>query len=213
MRVPAVRVLAMVSCAAFGSLGLAMPASAQTTVGVKAGLNVSSINFEAQTGDPADPTETIPADSRNGVVAGVFVGHQLANRFGVQLEGLISQKGSTFEDGDIDFGTTYLEIPVLASFGIGPSAGPRVRLLAGPTFGIMLSDTQKVEGEKLEGDDKLRFKNGDVGLTIGGALDVQRFTLDVRYTHGVVNFVDDERIEGGSFENRALAVSVGFRFR
>jgi hypothetical protein len=42
---------------------------------------------------------------------------------------------------------------------------------------------------------------------------VQRFAFDVRYTPGVVNWVDDERIEGGSFENRVLTFSVGWRFR
>jgi hypothetical protein len=85
--------------------------------------------------------------------------------------------------------------------------------VAGPAVGLLLGDTQKVDGDTLEGDDKVEFSRGDIGLAIGAGVEGPRWVFDVRYTHGLRNFHDDDpdltAIE--TIRNRAFTITAGWK--
>ena len=189
----------------------AQPAAAQdTTLGVKVGVNFATLDF-----DEADTEEN---KGRTGLMAGVFFTRQIQGGFGVQIEGLISQKGTKVEDNffdeELDIKLNYLEIPVLARydlpFGTGDSS---FHVYAGPTFGVKLSDTQELDGEELDDDFNRDVKGSDIGIAFGGGVSFNMWVIDLRYTHGLTNINDDFDADDFDVKNRAFTIAVGYRFR
>jgi hypothetical protein len=194
----------------------AIAAAQDVTFGVKAGVNFANVDV-----DGLDLGEIITFDQRLGVLAGVFIAHDFNPRIGLQFEGLYVQKGTRVKDF-LGSGLEYnvrvdsIEIPVLARFSMGRVTDDfRGQILAGPSFGFRVDDTQKLGDETLTGDDALLLKKYDAGLAVGGALMFKKMVVDVRYTFGLVNVDDDpeDADEGITIKNRALAVSIGFIFK
>jgi Outer membrane protein beta-barrel domain len=200
----------VVACA----FAAAAPAAAQTTVAAKIGVNSSNVDIVPEF-EPIEGFGTIETDRRGGLVLGGLVGVPIAGGFGLQIEGLYSQKGSniTFYGTPVGLRLHYLEFPVLAGYAVGPADGVRVRFLAGPTFGALLKDVQSLEDRDLEGDDRVKFKSGDVGIAFGAAIEARRFILDLRYTHGLSDWNDDIGQGIEEIRNRTFTVTVGWRMR
>ncbi len=51
----------------------------------------------------------------------------------------------------------------------------------------------------------------DVGLIVGAGVELRRLNLELRYTWGLRSAFQDGDLEG-TFTNRALSLTVGFRF-
>ena len=179
-------------------LGLAIPSTVNAqVVGIKVGLNVANVSFEAK-GFQVNP------EARKGLVAGLFVDFASSRKVGLQLEGLISMKGAVLPFGPNDvetFRVSYLEIPVLARFNLSNSSKAHPVLLVGPALGIRL----KVTSETIKSND---ISRGDVGFSVGGGVEAGRGVLEVRYTRGLRNIVADG---SATLKNRAIAVMVGVR--
>jgi hypothetical protein len=199
-------------------LGAPAPAAAQdNTLGVKVGVNVASLSFDEE-------DFQLQSNSRTGLLAGVFVAREIRDAFGLQIEGLVTQKGGRLEDdvfGDeFDVKLTYIEFPVLARYrvpiGVGDTA---VHVYGGPAFGVKVGDKQRFrfEGEDdwedLDDDTDQELKGADVGLAIGAAVEFNMFLVDLRYTHGLVNINDDVDADDLPVKNRAFTIAVGYRFR
>jgi len=196
----------------------ASPAFAQMngmTLGVKAGFNISSLSVDE---DELD----VDKKSRAGLVAGVFMVKELRRNFALQIEALVSQKGVKFENfalsgEDLKVRLTYLEIPVLARYTLPMNMGgtneSRIHVLAGPTIGFKVSDSQKLGDEDLEEEFDQDLKGADVGLAIGAAFEMRKFLIDVRYTFGLMNINDDLDEDELSVKNRTFTISVGWRIR
>ena len=199
-------------------LAPAMPAAAQdNALGVKVGVNFAKLSFD-------EDDFLLESRQRTGLLAGVFITREIRDAFGLQIEGLITQKGGRLDDdvfGDeFDIQLTYLEIPVLARYtlpiGMGDSA---VHVYGGPAFGVKVADKQRFrfEGdedwEDLDDDTDQELKGADVGLAIGAAFEFNMFLVDLRYTLGLVNINDDEDADDLPVKNRAFSIAVGYRFR
>lgn len=194
---------------------LALPAlvSAQvapaTTFGVKAGFNIANIKVDFDGG-------SVTGDGRAGGVFGVFGAHDFNPQFGMQVEGLFTQKGTEFEladdlgfDDDASFTLSYIEFPVLARVNF-PASTATVRLLAGPTFAFSVDESIKVGDVELDADE-VPLKSFEMGFALGGAVQIRKFVIDGRYTWGLTDINDDDD-DDATVKNGAFSLTFGWIF-
>ena len=128
----------------------------EMSVGVRAGVNISTIEFLA--------TDVIITDSnRTGFLAGIYASGRLAGGLGLQVEGLFNQKGTIIRDDprfedDIDIRIDYLDVPVLLKYRFGWSATKAFEVHAGPVFMVRLNDRPE---DRLDGPRRLREAGAD----------------------------------------------------
>ena len=215
------RVTASVLLALGITVASAAPAAAQMSdwpITLKAGINFSNLSVD-------DDLEELGIDpnGRSGLLAGVSFSKPIRDAFSVQVEALITQKGAKVDNFDF-FGSelkariNYFEIPILGRYTYHLNDRSDVHLLAGPSLSFKISDTQELDDEELDDDEgAVDVASFDFGFVIGAALELrQKWTVDLRYTFGLSN------VNGGSFDfpsdivevkNRALSISVGYRFK
>lgn len=185
-------------------------AAPETSYGVKAGLNISSLKVDF--GDAS-----VTGDGRAGFLGGFWLARDFNPRGGLQIEALLSQKGSEFGVEDLGFGDdssfslTYIEFPVLGRVNF-PTSGVIVRALAGPTFGFHVNESIKVGGVKVDAD-SVPLKTFDAGFAIAGAVEVRKFIIDARYTWGLTDINDGTDSDEPTVKNGTFSISFGYRFR
>ena len=188
-------------------LGLAVPASAQASFGVKAGLNTAFFS-----GDDANNS-----DPRLGFVGGLTSRFAVNPAVALQLEALYSQKGDTFENSQgLDEVTRldYLEIPASVRFGVPLSPLLDAGVSVGGYVGVPLSGTIEVDGVRAT-DPEL---NTDYGALIGVDVGSGPFYLEGRYSLGLANAIEfdpsfdpDPNAEIDK-KNQVVSFTFGYRF-
>jgi hypothetical protein len=199
---------------------------AQTYIIPKAGANISIFA-------PADNKENV--SSIVGFTGGVAVSIGLGNSFSIQPELLFIQKGGSYEfestpgDGILEVRKTdvkinYLELPILAKYGIGNgvvkfyvNAGPSISIgLGGKTDYSMVATiadeviySDKAEGEVKFGDypeespaqDVYLKRRVDVGAQFGGGvLIADKVLVDFRYGLGLTKLDDEAQPKNRTFQ-------------
>ncbi len=191
MRLPLRVFVAMLLVAALAAPSVA---SAQGW-GARFGINVANVHgFEA--------------DSRTGLVAGVFGPAMTISTLEWQTDVLFSQEGAKDPDSDVKLRLNYIRVPIRAGFTVSGASATRVRVLVGPSLAFLLK-SELSDGSSTESvtDD---YKRYDIGLAAGVQVAVNRLVVDVGYTWGLVNIWKANDSEDG--KNRALTATVGFRF-
>lgn len=185
------------------ALMVIVPAAAKAQVspvsaGIKGGINSASLS--------SDVDEDL--DRLTGGVGGVFIGRDINKNVGLQFEGLYSMRGAKGENGEGKIKLNYIDVPVLVRFGATSASGIKAFAFTGPqaSYNIkaeaeFLGVTQDIE------DDIEKF---DLGWTVGAGVDVNRFTVDARYTMGLMNIAKDET---ENVKNRTFTVMVGIRLK
>jgi hypothetical protein len=180
-----------------------LPASAQITYGVRAGVSLATVSFSE--------ASEVSSNGRYGPLIGVFATVPVWGRLSVQPEAIYSVKGASLEvfDLETDYIVDYLEVPVLVRFPVmrrvhlfgGPSVGFRLRARSRIAFG---GSTEEVDIS----DDVERFD-----LAIAGGADVEfgRWIVDGRVTYGLSD-TDADTSDDVKIRNRAFSISAGFRF-
>ena len=175
------------------ALLVALPLQAQTTIGVKGGINVADVSTNVE-----DISDLV--DSKTGFVGGGFVTLGLGSLFAVQPELLYSQKGFKAEESGLtaQLNTNYIEIPVLlkAQFKL---AMLRPAVYAGPVVSFETTCDLDVLGVTFDCDDDDegfdQRKTTDWGAVFGANLDFflgpLTLILDGRYQLGLTNLADD----------------------
>lgn len=182
----------------------AAPAMAQgLSFGVKAGVNIGKVTF-------GGAGERVPVSTRPGPLAGAWVTIPLG-WVTVQPEALYTVKGASVDIADLEGSVVvdYLEVPVLARFSLprglyaaaGPSVGFRLRAKSRTNFG----------GSVEEMDLKEEVEPLDTGLVVALGMDVRRFVIDGRYTHGLSD-IDADKTDDVTIRTRVFSLAVGFRF-
>ncbi len=198
--------------AAFAILSISAFAQ-ETTFGVKAGVNFSSIG--------GDDTEEI--DGRTGFHVGGLAEIMFTDQFGIQPELLYSMQGATSEDTPSgisikeELKLDYLTLPVLAKYKFTPGWN----LHLGPQIGFLLNAKNEsevfYEGEtESESEDLKDYVSSiDFGLSggFGYELDMGVF-FDARYYLGLSDINDDnEELDSDySVHNNVIQLSVGYKF-
>lgn len=175
--------------AAITAFGFA--ANAQTTFGVKAGLNISNL-----TGDDIEG-----ANSKTGFNAGGFVTIPVSSMFSVQPELLYSVEGA--KSDDVKLHLNYVNIPVLFQYR---ASGFIAEL--GPQIGLLTSAKAKAEGESE--DIKDFFKSSNFSLVIGAAYQLANgLGFGARYNLGLSNIGE---AEGSDIKTSTFSVGASFAF-
>ncbi|WP_419935794.1 outer membrane beta-barrel protein [Candidatus Palauibacter sp.] len=194
----------------FLPLLVAAPLMGQTMVGVRAGLNRSTISAEGASNQ----------DARMGMVVGVDAALPLAGAIELRVGGAYAQKGSGASEegfGAFSLEMDYFQLSTLARIGTPRAGGLSVGVLLGPWAAFNLScnasanldfgELGSVSDSVSCGDD---VKGMDFGIAAGAGAEVAvseglRLGLDVVYSMGLAN-LDDAPDSG---KNRSLAIQAG----
>jgi hypothetical protein len=193
-----------------GSLALAFalscpsPALAQD-VSVFAGMSSATVVFAPESG-----SQGLPGGSwRGGWLAGVSFFPRPADLGGIQIEVLVHQKGvRNLLRRDDAIRLTYLEVPVLLHMDFVQKGNNAIYLIAGVAPAFNLQASYEYGGIKEDIQDDIEAV--DVGLIVGGGVEIRRLTIGARYTWGLRSGFQDGDLEG-TFKNRSFAVTVGWR--
>lgn len=199
-----------------------LPAHARaqgSTLGLKGGLNVSTLSIE----DPANPDLAI--ESRTGLVVGAFLECGGESWFALQGEVNYSQNGAKVRGGssvsriDLD----YIRVPVLIMARIGPEDRNLYPLVyAGPQLAFQVScgveadsegGSQNYDCDSEELEDPLETRNVEFGLVFGGGVEYLfggfKMELDARYNLGLTNMNGGTNASVASLKNRGWSFTVG----
>ena len=145
---------------------------AQTTFGLKAG-----VNFASWTGVDADGSSTLTGFNVGGVA-----NFPVSPKFAVQPELTFSQEGVKETGGTGKIITGYINIPVLLQYISNPVSG--VYAVTGPQLGILISAKAK-DGGTSE-DVKSQFKSTAISWLLGlGYKLTNGLGFDARYAFGL----------------------------
>ena len=195
------------------ALLIATPLQAQTTLGVKGGINIATVDTNV-----SDISDLV--DSKTGFVGGGFVTLGLGSLFALQPELLYSQKGFQVEEfGEtVKLNTNYIEIPVLlkAQFDL---AMLRPAVYAGPVLSFETGCSLSALEVSVDCDDELadvgERKKNEWGAVFGANVDLIlgsiTLILDGRYQLGLTNLADvpdsDDSVKNNVWQ---IMAGVGF---
>ncbi len=161
--------------------------------GLKAGLNVASLNVE----DGKDLNSIVSAH------VGGLVHLHVSPHFAIQPELFLSGQGGA-DDGD-KVKLIYLNLPVLFQY----MAGNGIRLHTGPQLGVLLSAKEKIGNAEYDVDDA--FDNIDFGweFGIGYQFPGSGVGLDARYTVGLTDITESS---SSDVQNRVFGIGIFYQF-
>jgi hypothetical protein len=169
-----------------------------TSIGIKVGYNSSTFAGNDIPGKGVS--------AQGGAAIGGFVGYTFNQRFSLRQEVLITIKGAKINTiGDVYLTNLfiYFELPLLAKMTFLSEHRVQPNIFIGPAFGLTIMATNDVA--VLED-----IRSYDIGIVFGAGIDVWRFSVDVRFNIGLVNFdLSDDNID---LKNRTFSSMVGFAF-
>ncbi len=199
-------------------LFVAAPATAQVEFGLKAGLATESLQGErfdfTQAG--RESLSLALSEGNYGFQFGALVRIPLSDRFDLQTELTLNSTSAEFRFDDPDqqatavFRERYndLNIPLLASWKLA-----FLRLNAGPVGHLFISSSSDLVDA--EGRERT-FDSFNLGYTLGGAIDIGKITIDLRYDGNFGRYGEDFAIAGESFRvdqaPKRWVGSVAYRF-
>ena len=176
-------------------LGLTVLANAQsadTHFGLKAGLNISSLEVK----------DGVDFDSKAGFHIGGLAHVHLSPHFGVQPEIVYSEQGG--QDGNEKWKINYLNVPILFQY----MTGSGFRLQTGPQLGFAVSS--KIKDGDIEQNIKDDVNTVDVSWSLGASyLFPEAIGIDARYNIGITNVNDAETPK---VMNRVFQVGLFYQF-
>lgn len=183
-------------CVAIIAMGMVGVVNAQEVkLGVKLGMNISSLNGNQDNLDPKD-----------GWVLGATAEVALTEKFSLQPELLYSQQGAKSR-GNFIYDLNYVTMPIMAKYYIADGFS----LEAGPQLSFLVRD-------ELLSDDDVNFgdltvnpnsENLDVALNVGlGYRLNKRFSVQTRYSIGTMDVDESTGLKNGVFQ-----MTVGYHFK
>lgn len=164
--------------------------------GLKAGVNLSTLNYSGNT----------DADWRTGFHAGVISHIHLTPAFSLQPELYYSSQGAEFENGnnDAELKLSYLNLPVLFQYNFNNG----FRFQGGPQIGFLMDDEFEVGNVSVNNATDL--KTVDFSFPVGFSyLSHSGIGVDARYNIGISNINDDG---GSSVRNNVIQFGVFYLF-
>jgi hypothetical protein len=186
---------------AFTMISTTVQAQSPVEFGLRGGLNLARL------------MDIDEAGFRTGFMGGVYLHLTIPmSPVSIQPELLYTQKGTESSIGGVT-GTVkldYIEVPVLARIGLGVPGPVNPHLYAGPYAGLNINAEAEVSGGggSTSGDIDEQVKDTDFGLVVGAGADLNKLSLGIRNTAGLINVYEDG-IDG---RNSVLSVVAGIRF-
>ena len=170
----------------------ALSKAQDTHFGLKAGLNISSL----------DVKRGVDWDAKAGFHFGGLAHVHIAPHLAVQPELVFSQQGG--ESGGDKWKINYLNMPVLLQF----MTGSGFRIQTGPQLGIAVSSKVKQGNVEIDNDDDVNTI--DFSWSFGASyLFPEGIGIDARYNLGITNIYEPEVPE---VRNRVFQVGIFYQF-
>lgn len=186
-------------------------AQGSTRVGLKGGLNASSLFYDSQ--------GVTNKNERIGFHIGVFAQAPIGEFFAIQPELLYMTKGASADynvltfNGKNTFKLNYAELPVLATFKLGQA----VELQAGPYVAYLLNSNINSNGDFGTGSSAINrgnFNKIDYGVAGGLNFYLGKALIGARYEQGLQRIANSGAASTllGNAKNSVGLLSVGFSF-
>ena len=166
-------------------------------LGLKAGLNISNLNEEAN---------TVNFSSKPGFHGGGLAHIHLTDKFAIQPEVVFSTQGAKRDNANPEqkLNLGYINVPVLVQYMFSNG----FRLETGPQFGFLMS--AKSEIGDVEFNVKDDYKTFDFSWTAGlGYISPSGFGADARYNLGLTNIRENST---NDLNNRVFQVGIFYQF-
>ncbi len=194
---------------------VAAPLMGQTMVGVRAGMNRSTVSTEGASDQ----------DPRMGMIIGVDATLPLASAVELRVGGAYAQKGSGASEegfGSFSLHLDYFQLSALARMGTPREEGLSVGVLLGPSAAFNLSCSSSANLDLGEfgspGSVSASCPDGvvaatDFGIAAGASAELAvsegfRLGLDLVYSIGLTNINDDEN-DPATVKDRSLGIQAG----
>lgn len=192
------------------ALMVATMASAQVSLGIKGGLNMSNLLVN-------DDQNT--ENMKLGYHVGLAADYEFMPSMAIQTGLFFTTKGATIKnnDGSLEYtrNLMYLQVPVHFAYKVDVTPGTRVVFHAGPylAYGVGGSYKTKVgtlnfQNDKIFGTADGQYKPFDAGLGLGVGAEFGPMLLDLGWDMGLVNISNTST----SVKNQNAYISVGYRF-
>jgi hypothetical protein len=179
--------------------------------GAKIGINGS--NVYDNEGDP------FTADTKYGIMIGVFTAIPIGKYIGVQPEVQLSQKGFKGRGSlignpySVTRTTTFIDIPL--QIALKPSEF--ITILAGPQYSYLIKQSDKFESSNFSYQQELEFKQDNIrknilGAVIGLDINLRHVTLSGRLAWDIQKNKGDGTQVTPRYKNKWYQVGVGFNF-
>lgn len=157
--------------------------SQETTYGVRAGLNISNLDFE--------PDPDFRNMHRNGFVFGGFVDYAFSESTSLQVEIQYSAEGGKADDLKAD----YIQMPIMLRFSLGDS----FTIGAGPMASVKTWKDQ-------DAFSTFAFSG------IGGIeyMITDELFVDARFSYGITNILDED-IKDIEAKNNNIQIGIGIK--
>jgi len=177
----------------------ALSASAQISIGAKAGLNVSNVKQKFD-GD------TYKNDARLSGHLGAYLVYNFQDNMAFQPEFVFSGEGASIDDSDVKLALTYLNIPLLFRYNFTE----QLSAVTGPQIGFLLSAKAKDDGDS--NDVKDSFKGTNISWGLGAQYDLSsNLNVGLRYNFGLSDIGDDGSSDVKT-KASTLQISLGYTF-
>jgi hypothetical protein len=185
------RICLFVAAALLSTAGIAQE---KPVFGLKAGLNVATLNIASSTSN----------DSRIGLHAGVLAHIHLTPQWGLQPEIVYSAQGMKTSTTNTTRKLDYINVPIMVQYMFDNG----FRAQAGPQIGFLVDAEDELnDGREIELPNT--FKTVDAGLGFGfGYLSYTGIGIDARYNLGLSNI----REVGSETKNRVLQIGIFYMF-
>lgn len=195
-----ISVVALVLIAAVGS-------NAQVKVGPKVGLNFSTMQVTKN----GQYFKTPDTQSLVGYHIGVIFQKDLKYNLFLEPGILFSTKGSEYDGyDDMKVVANYFEIPINLGYNI-PFGKYSVQIKGGPYFAYGVGGTDGQDNELKWGyTESDQIKPFDMGINLGGGVQVNNFQVSFQYGFGLVNIA--KKYSKLTSKNGVLGISVAYLF-
>lgn len=159
-------------------------------------------NLEVQTSSGGQ----ITTDATVGFGAGILLGFNFSDNFGIQGEVIYSTLNQKYSEDDVqkEIKLEYINVPLLLSFNTGKLKPVNFNVVAGPQIGISVGSEL---GGSTDENAVLSVKKGDLGFAYGAGFDfglnaAKTFRLGIgfRGVYGLVDISDNSNnLESGSY--------------
>ena len=193
-------------------LAIVTVASAQMSLGVKGGVNMS--NFY---GD-----ELTDKNMKIGFNVGLLADYEIAYNSAIQSGLFFITHGfkseTTTWNAEYTENLMYLRIPIHYAYKIDVTPGTKVVLHAGPYVAYGVGGSRKasvgnISGEwdvdKIFGDEVGQYKPFDAGLGLGVGAEFGPLLLDLGWDMGLVSISNSDNV---NIKNQNAYLSVGYKF-
>ena len=163
--------------------------------GVRFMPTISSLDVQSSSGGQ------ISGDATVGFGAGIFVGFNFSDNFGLQGEAIYSTLNQKYTEDDVEkeIKLEYINIPLLLSFNTGKLKPVNFNVVAGPQIGISVgSELFTSDGGDPDNEAVLSVKKGDLGFAYGAGFDFGlnaartfRLGLGFRGVYGLIDISDN----------------------